>query len=66
MNQVVDIRELNELIEQKSTFLNVLTDGMSKLIVGQQHLVESLIIALLSDRLCIFLLLVQGVELFFQ
>lgn len=49
MNQVVDIRELNELIEQKSTFLNVLTDGMSKLIVGQQHLVESLIIALLSD-----------------
>ncbi len=49
MNQVVDIRELNELIEQKSTFLNVLTGGMSKLIVGQQHLVESLIIALLSD-----------------
>ena len=49
MNQVVDIRELNELIEQKSTFLNVLTDGMSKLIVGQQHLVESLLIALLSD-----------------
>ena len=49
MNQVVDIRELNELIEQKSTFLNVLTDGMSKLIVGQKHLVESLLIALLSD-----------------
>lgn len=49
MNQVVDIRELNELIEQKSTFLNVLTNGMSKLIVGQQHLVESLLIALLSD-----------------
>ena len=49
MNQVVDIRELNELIEQKSTFLNVLTDGMSKLIVGQHHLVESLLIALLSD-----------------
>ena len=49
MNQVVDIRELNELIEQKSTFLNALTNGMSKLIVGQHHLVESLMIALLSD-----------------
>src|SRR5690554_3894752 len=49
MSPTVDIKELNELIEQKSTFLNALTDGMSKLIVGQHHLVESLIIALLSD-----------------
>ena len=49
MSQVVDIRELNELIEQKSTFVNVLTNGMNKVIVGQHHLVESLLIALLSD-----------------
>lgn len=49
MSQVVDIRELNELIEKKSTFVNVLTSGMNKVIVGQQHLVESLLIALLSD-----------------
>ncbi len=49
MSQVVDIRELNELIERKSTFVNTLTNGMSKMIVGQQHLVESLLIALLSD-----------------
>lgn len=49
MNQVVDIRELNELIEQKSSFVDVLTNGMDKVIVGQHHLVESLLIALLSD-----------------
>lgn len=49
MSQVVDIRELNQLIEQKSTFVDVLTNGMNKVIVGQQHLVESLLIALLSD-----------------
>ena len=49
MSQVVDIRELNELIERKSSFVNTLTNGMDKVIVGQQHLVESLLIALLSD-----------------
>ena len=49
MSQVVDIRELNELIEQKSSFVDVLTNGMNKVIVGQHHLVESLLIALLSD-----------------
>lgn len=49
MSQVVDIRELNELIEQKSSFVDVLTKGMNKVIVGQHHLVESLLIALLSD-----------------
>lgn len=49
MSQVVDIRELNELIEQKSSFVDVLTNGMDKVIVGQHHLVESLLIALLSD-----------------
>ena len=49
MSQVVDIRKLNELIEQKSSFVDVLTSGMEKVIVGQHHLVESLLIALLSD-----------------
>ena len=49
MSQVVDIRELNELIEQKSSFVDVLTSGMNRVIVGQHHLVESLLIALLSD-----------------
>lgn len=45
----VDIRELNERIESKSSFVNMLTMGMDKVIVGQKHLVESLLIGLLSD-----------------
>ncbi|MDR1810935.1 MAG: AAA family ATPase [Prevotella sp.] len=45
----VDIRELNERIESKSSFVNMLTMGMDKVIVGQKHLVDSLLIGLLSD-----------------
>ncbi|MBP5501012.1 MAG: AAA family ATPase [Bacteroidales bacterium] len=45
----VDIRELNELIESKSAFVGVLTRGMDQVIVGQKHLVESLLIGLLAD-----------------
>ena len=45
----VDIRELNALIEQHSNFVINLTTGMDKVIVGQKHLVESLLIGLLSD-----------------
>lgn len=45
----VDIRELNELIESKSAFVNMLTQGMDQVIVGQKHLVESLLIGLLAD-----------------
>ncbi|NDW17327.1 ATPase [Dysgonomonas sp. 216] len=45
----VDIRELNERIESKSAFVEMLTMGMDKVIVGQKHLVESLLIGLLSD-----------------
>ncbi len=44
-----DIRELNEKIEQKSEFLTRITHGMDQTIVGQKHLVESLLIGLLSD-----------------
>ena len=46
---MVDIRELNELIEQKSSFITNLQTGMSQVIVGQKHLVDSLLIGLLSD-----------------
>lgn len=49
MNQAVDIRELNERIEAKSSFVNVLMMGMDQRIVGQKHLVESLLIGLLSN-----------------
>lgn len=49
MEQSVDIRELNELIERKSAFVDALTMGMNKVIVGQKHLIESLLTGLLSD-----------------
>ena len=49
MNQTVDIRELNERIEQNSSFVNMITMGMNQVIVGQKRLIESLLIGLLSD-----------------
>ena len=49
MSEVVDIRELNARIEKKSAFIDVLTMGMNRTIVGQKHLIESLLIGLLSD-----------------
>ena len=49
MSQTVDIRELNERIESKSSFMNMITMGMNQVIIGQKHLVESLLIGLLSD-----------------
>lgn len=49
MSQTVDIKELNERIEKQSAFVQTLVTGMNKVIVGQKHLVESLIIGLLSD-----------------
>jgi len=49
MSQTVDIRELNERIESKSGFVNMIFMGMDQTIVGQKHLVESLLIGLLSD-----------------
>ena len=49
MNQAIDIKELNEKIEKKSIFVQTLINGMDRVIVGQKHLVESLLIGLLSD-----------------
>ena len=49
MAEAIDIRELNERIEQKSAFVTNLQTGMAQVIVGQKHLVESLLIGLLSD-----------------
>lgn len=49
MAETVDIRELNVLIEQHSNFVTNLQTGMNRVIVGQKHLVESLLIGLLSD-----------------
>ena len=49
MAEPIDIRALNALIEQQSGFITRLTSGMDEVIVGQKHLVDSLLISLLSD-----------------
>lgn len=49
MAESIDIRELNERIEKQSAFVTNLMTGMDQVIVGQKHLVESLLIGLLSD-----------------
>jgi len=49
MAEAIDIRELNVRIEQQSGFVTNLVHGMDQVIVGQKHLVDSLLISLLSD-----------------
>ena len=49
MSATIDIRELNEMIEKQSGFITNLQAGMDQVIVGQKHLVESLLIGLLAD-----------------
>lgn len=49
MAESVDIRELNARIEQQSGFVTQLTTGMNRVIVGQKHLIDMLLISLLSD-----------------
>lgn len=49
MAEMIDIRELNMRIEQQSGFITNLVIGMNRVIVGQKHLIDSLLISLLSD-----------------
>ncbi len=49
MAEMIDIRELNMRIEQQSGFITNLVTGMNRVIVGQKHLIDSLLISLLSD-----------------
>ena len=49
MSETINIRELNELVASKSDFVNLVTKGMDQTIVGQKHLIDSLLIALLSN-----------------
>ena len=49
MSESVNIRELNDLIASKSNFVGMITQGMDQTIVGQKHLVDSLLIALLAN-----------------
>ena len=49
MAEAIDIRELNERIEKHSAFVTNIMTGMDQAIIGQKHLVESLLLGLLSD-----------------
>ena len=49
MDNQVDIRELNERIERESSFVELLNMEMKKVIIGQKHLLDSLLIGLLSN-----------------
>ena len=45
----INIQELNERIQKESAFVDLLTMQMGKVIVGQKHLVENLLIGLLAN-----------------
>ena len=45
----VDIKALNERIQQESSFVDMISMEMNKVIVGQKHLVEGLMIGMLSN-----------------
>ncbi len=45
----MDIKELNERIQKESAFVDILTMEINKVIVGQSHMVERLLIGLLSN-----------------
>ena len=49
MADSVNIRELNDLIASKRNFIDAIIQGMDQTIVGQKHLVDSLLIALLAN-----------------
>ena len=45
----VNINEINDLIQKESSFIDLLNMEMKKVIIGQQHMIESLMIGLLSN-----------------
>ena len=48
-NSSVDIRAINEKVEKESAFVDLLTLEMNKVIVGQKHMIERLLIGLLGN-----------------
>lgn len=48
-NTSIDISQINEKIECESVFVDVLTREMNKVIVGQKHMVDALLIGLLGQ-----------------
>ena len=49
MTDTVNIKELNERIEKESAFVDMITMEVNKVIVGQRHLIDSLLIGLLTE-----------------
>lgn len=49
MSEPIDIRQLNAQIEAETGFITDLIEGMNRTIVGQKHLINSLLIGLLAD-----------------
>lgn len=49
MADSIEMYELNARIERQSAFVSSLVSGMNQVIVGQKHLINSLLIGLLSD-----------------
>jgi len=49
MEQTADIKALNEKIEKESSFVDIIRMEMNKVIVGQRHLTDSLMIGLLAN-----------------
>ncbi|MCK0130503.1 MoxR family ATPase [Flavobacteriaceae bacterium F08102] len=48
-NAGVDIRAINEKVEKESAFIDLLSLEMNKVIVGQKHMLERLLIGLLGN-----------------
>jgi MoxR-like ATPase len=48
-SETTDIHTLNDLIQKESAFVELLTREMNRVIIGQNHMIESLLIALLSN-----------------
>ena len=46
--QMQDIRSLNEMIRNESQFVDAILEEMKKVVVGQQHMVERLLIGMLT------------------
>jgi MoxR-like ATPase len=49
MNNTINIKELNERIEKESAFVEMIKTEISKVIIGQKHLLDGLLIGLLSN-----------------
>lgn len=49
MSKTINIKELNERIEKESAFVEMIKTEMSKVIIGQKHLLDGLLIGLLSN-----------------